>query len=393
MPSAPVNVGFSLLTLFPGRVGGSETNVRGLLGEFARMDPDRAHVTILANRHVTGAYAGFARGAVSVTPVPSYRPGDATASRVLAMAGARIAPRRAARDVPKDLDLMHYPVTVPIPATDLPTLVTLADLQHHELPQMFSRGERAFRSWAYDNAARRATIVMTISAHAKASIVARLGVDPARVIVAHLGVDHTRFSPHAAPDDADRLAALALPPRYVLYPANLWSHKNHARLLEAFARVDDRDLALVLTGQVYGRAEPLAEHARRLGIADRVSHLGHVVPDALPALLRGAGALVFPSLFEGFGLPPLEAMACACPVASSDRASLREVCGDGALLFDPEDVDAIARAIERVTGDDVLRDRLRHAAPAQAAKFTWADAAARHVEAYERAARNSRSAR
>ena len=157
----------------------------------------------------------------------------------------------------------------------------------------------------------------------------------------------------------------------------MWPHKNHGRLLDAFASVGDNDLWLVLTGQTYGHERLLAGRGR-----ERVRHLGHVPASDLAGLYRGAAAVVFPSLFEGFGLPPLEAMACAVPVAASGRGSLAEVCGDAALLFDPEDPDAMADAIRRVTSDETLRARLRAAGPARAARYTWAAAARRHVEAY-----------
>src|SRR5205823_6561493 len=133
------------------------------------------------------------------------------------------------------------------------------------------------------------------------------------------------------------------------------------------------------TGQTYGRGDLLA------GV-ERVRHLGHVPTERMPALLRGARAMVFPSLFEGFGLPPLEAMACGTPVAASDRGALAEVCGDAALAFDPEDVDAIAEAIARVAGDEGLRADLRERGLRAAAGFTWRACAEAHFEAY-RAAR------
>jgi glycosyltransferase involved in cell wall biosynthesis len=288
------------------------------------------------------------------------------------MLAARAAPRLVGRDVPDGLDVVHYPVTVPVPRVPAArTVVTLLDVQHHELPGMFSRGERWLRSWAYDETARRADRVLTISEHARRGIVEHLGVAPERVEAIPLGVDHARFVP-------DGPAAGGLPERYVLYPANMWPHKNHERLLAAFARLQDHDVLLVLTGQTYGREALLTGH-------ERVLHLGHVAHGEMPALYRGALAVVFPSLFEGFGLPPLEAMACGTPVAASDRGAVAEVCGDAALAFDPEDVDAITAAIERVTQDEPLRARLRAAGVERAAGFTWEKTAAAHLRAYERA--------
>jgi len=361
-------------------VGGSETNARGLLRAFAAgHGPEE--VVVLANRHVVGPYSSLAAGPVRIHEVRSYRSGDSMPTRLAAMTWAALSPRRTARDVPAGLDVLHYPVTVPIPRVEVPRVITLFDVQHLEMPEFFSRAEREYRRIAYDRAARNATLVVTSSEHSRERAAELARVDRDRIEVVPLGIDHSRFRP----DGED--AALDLPDRYVFYPANLWRHKNHERLVEALGMVDDRSLALVLTGQPYGRLNALMEVARRAGVADRVHHLGFVDADAVPTLYRRAQALVFPSLYEGFGSPPLEAMACGCPVASSTRASLGELVGDAALTFDPADPAGIARAIDQITGDEALRERLRAAGLERARRFTWEAAAERHLEIYERALR------
>jgi glycosyltransferase involved in cell wall biosynthesis len=326
--------------------------VRGLLGAL-----ETERLTLLVNRHAGAEYAGR-----PTRRVRAYRPGDSDLTRFAAMNLGRAWPRIDGRE----FDVVHYPLTVPVPdVRRAPRVVSLHDVQHRELPGMFSRAERWFRSWAYDGSARRADQVVTMSEHARRGIVERLGIAPERVHAIHLGVDHARFTP-------DGPTLQGLPPRYVVYPANLWPHKNHGVLLEAWALVADPDLHLVLTGQTFGRPAPAGK---------RVVHLGHVAPDEVPALLRGAEALVFPSLFEGFGLPVLEAMACGTPVAASDRGAIAEVAGPAAHLFDPTDPEAIAAAIEAVVGDEGLRA----AGLAHAARFTWEETARRHVAVYEAA--------
>ena len=260
-----MNVGFSLLTLFPGRVGGSESNVRGLLEQFAAGNGPAA-VTVLANRHVMRAYADLDRGPVSLCEVRSYRPGDSPPTRALAMAGARLLRGRAARDVPPGLDLLHYPVTVPIPSTSLPRVTTVYDVQHHDMPHFFSRAERAFRRWAYDDAARTADLVLTTSAWSRERLVELLELEPERVEVVHMGVDLERFRPAPAAIDERLPAELGLPDRFLIYPANLWPHKNHHRLVAALARARDREIRLVLTGRDYGRLEALMAEASSLGV-------------------------------------------------------------------------------------------------------------------------------
>jgi glycosyltransferase involved in cell wall biosynthesis len=325
-------------------VGGSETYVRGLLPELGK------DVTVFPNEH----------------------PGRSEVGRLVAMTyGMTVAPRLRA-----PVDVLHYPLTVPVPRFAGPTVVTLHDLQHLELPPFFSLGERAFRRFAYERAARRADVVVTPSEHARTVAAERLGLDPARVVVAPHGVDHERFTP-SGPEEG--------PERFLIYPANLWPHKNHRRLLEALAQASDRDIELVLTGSGYGRLEELYAHAERLGVRHRVQHLGFVEHDVLPALLRRARGMVFPSLFEGFGQPPLEAMACGCAVASSTRDALGEVCAGAVLGLDPDDVASIAAAIDRLAGDDALVADLQARGPERAREYTWKRSASLHLEAYERA--------
>jgi glycosyltransferase involved in cell wall biosynthesis len=378
-----LHAGLALLTFFPGRVGGSETYVRGLLGQFAEgLGPER--VTALTNRHGTGPLADYARGPVQLHEVRSYRAGDSTRTRALAMAFAGAAPRVAARDTPADLDLVHYPVTVPIPRTRTPRVVTLHDVQHHEMPQLFSRFERRFRAWAYDGSARSADLVIALSGHAREGIVRHAGVSPDRIVVIPHGIDHERFRPDGDDEGADLVDRLDLPERFLVYPANLWPHKNHARLVEALSLMQDREIELVLSGSDYGRLGAVEEAVLRFGVSGRVSHVGFVPDPAVPEILRRATAMVFPSLFEGFGWPPLEAMACGTPVAAAAAASLPEVCGDAALLFDPLDTREMAQAMDRVTGDEGLRARLREAGLRRAARYTWRACAERHAEAYRR---------
>lgn len=306
------------------------------------------------------------------------------------MVTAHAFPARVAREVPPGLDLLHFPVTVPIPRTALPEVVTLHDVQHHDLPEFFSRSERALRRLTYDAAARRAAAVVTPSEYSARRITDVLGIPPERVEAIHSGIDHVRFRPEPGAEDSDQLARLGLRRPFVLYPANLWPHKNHERLIEAFARVSEPELDLVLVGQTYGRLQLLAKTARRVGTADRLRHLGYVDRDAVPVLYRAARAVVFPSLYEGFGGPPLEAMACGCPVAASTRAALGEVCGGACLAFEPELVESTAAAIGRVVLDESLRSELREAGLERARSFSWEDAARRHADVYQRVLVRSR---
>jgi glycosyltransferase involved in cell wall biosynthesis len=380
-----VRVGISLLSQDHQQFTGTGTYVRELIRELGRR-PDQVELEILCNEHAIELLHGWAPEGAEIKVATGYRIGSSRVSRVAAIAGASLRRRSLQAQLSPGLDVVHYPLTLNVPPVAGPSVMTLHDIQHHELPEMFSTAQRLWRRVVYDRAAARSTIVITDSYFSRDRIVELVGVDPERIVAVHLGVDHERFNPAPAADDEELLAALRLPERFVLYPASLWPHKNHARLLDALARVGDDSLHLLLTGAPFGRLEQLVALADRLGIAGRVRHVRFVSDAALPALYRRADALVFPSLYEGFGAPPLEAMACGCPVASSLATSLAEVCGDAVEPLEPLDPDQMAGAITRVVADEDLRAGLRRRGLAQARKFSWARAADAHLQVYRRAA-------
>lgn len=354
----PLRVVMPVLTYVPGGMGGSETYVKALVAGLDERDD--VDLTVIAAR--TGAGALAAR---SEHVVRSVGAGPSAVSRLVAVArGARAD--SVARGLMSGADVVHYPFTVPvpIPPRGVPWVTTLLDVQHRDLPGMFSLAERAYRAVAYDAPARRASRVITISDFCRERINARLGVPLDRIDVAHLGVDLDRFRFYEGPREP-----------FVLYPATAWPHKNHAGLLEAMelVRRGRPDLRLVLTG---GRREALGT------LPPWVEHLGAVPEDEIVDLYRRASCLVFPSLYEGFGLPPLEAMASGCPVASSGSGGLAELCADAAVVFHAEAAGAMAVGIdEALTSSADLRRRGRARVPG----FTWESCVVRHVEGYRRA--------
>ena len=326
--------------------------------------------------------AQYSRGPVQVHALSGYSPGNGALTRLLGIVRGRYAGARLAHDfraaAGEPLSVVHYAVTVSIPRLDVPRVVTVYDLQHEVMPEFFSVAERTYRRVFYAGAIVEADVIMTISEFSKQTIVERHGIDPDRVIVSRQGIDRRLFSPDPEESDAERVRMLGVPDRYVIYPANIWPHKNHARLLEAMALLDDTELGLVLTGAQYGRWSRLAATAQALGIGDRVHHLGYVDRGVLPALYRRAAGVVFPSLFEGLGIPPLEALSCGCPAAVADVAALPEVLGRHAIWFDPTDPSAIAEGIAslaagrtpRLPGEEFWRS------------FTWEQTADAHRSAY-----------
>jgi glycosyltransferase involved in cell wall biosynthesis len=231
-------------------------------------------------------------------------------------------------------------------------------------------------------------VIVTCSNHSKQDIERSLGIEADRIVVAPLAADDG-FTPNGdAGTDRVALQAWGLEPgRYILSVGTLEPRKNHVRLVEAFDRLRKKGLSrgvpLVLAGARGWMYEPLLETIRRLDLGDHVRLMGHA--DPLAALYRGASVMVYPSLYEGFGLPPLEAMACGTPVITSSASSLPEVVGDAGLLVDPHDPDALTDAMATVLSDDRLRSRMRENGLARAATFSWARTAAATEAAYERA--------
>ncbi len=338
-------VGISLLTLVPGISGGSETYARELVRALGRVGE-------LDYRVFLPRIAADVEG-LPAEVVPDYRAARSTPGRIAAMSLAAAAPRRLRRRF-AGLDALHFPLSVMLPpVSEPPTVTSVLDVQHEFFPEFFPRAEVAYRKLVYGWTVRRSRLVITISEHAAGAIHERLGVPTAKLRPIHLGIDHARFRP----GDEQR-------EDFLLYPARPWPHKNHARLFEALRLLPGA--RLVLTG--YEGPVP-----------DGVESLGRVSPGELASLYRRAAAVVFPSLYEGFGQPPLEAMACGCPVACSDAASLPEVVGDAAKLFDPTSASAIAEAVA-----DVLAapDEWRAKGLARAAAFTWEACARAHDAVY-----------
>jgi glycosyltransferase involved in cell wall biosynthesis len=373
-----MEVGFSLVTLSPGHPGGSETYARGLLAGLAGQ-PTGDRITVLADELVAGSLAGVDGTRVRLAPTGARPIGRRRAGRAAAFVRHAIPSASSGR-----FDVMHYPLTVPLPPTRAPRVVTLQDINHRDLAALWGRAERTYRRVVYERAARRAAVVVTAAEYTRRRLIEALGIAPERVVAIAYGVD-ARFTPEPTAADAD----LDLPEPYILYPAADWPHKNHERLVRAFAAAAPPGLALVLTGNRGRRWARIQRVAGELGVGACVHHLGRVGDAAMPGLYRRARALVFPSLYEGWGLPPLEAMACGCPVASSTRAALAEACGDAALAFDPEDERSIGEALARVVEDDALRGDLRGRGLARAAGFTWERSAREHAAAYRHAAASS----
>lgn len=276
-------------------------------------------------------------------------------------------------------DVLFGPNFVPPPTRARRLVVTVHDLAFRRFPETAPHSTRAWLGrieWTL----ARATRIIAVSESTRRDLVELYGVEPARVRVISLGVDRSVFRPQ--PEEAVRAARtrFGIDGPYVLSVGGIEPRKNLPNLVRAVAGVRG-DVTLVLAGAAVGwnpegtgllreALDSLPAEVRR-----RVVQTGYVSEPEKVALLTGAEALVYPSLYEGFGLPLLEAMACGTPVVTSDRSSLPEVAGHAAVLVDPDDPEAITAGIDRVLSDARLRTRLREAGSERADRFTWEETA------------------
>ncbi len=279
------------------------------------------------------------------------------------------------------VDLLFCPFTAPtFREPGLPCVCTIYDLQYRAHPQFFSVEDATQREMAFRDACVHGTRLAAISEFSRESAITEGGLDPARIRTIALRLPHSSVAPE---DRAARLVERLglVSERFLLYPANFWRHKNHEALLAAFehacANGFPADVKLVLTGAPGPRESELKGASRRMRAADRVVFAGFLPREDLFAVMSVSGGVIFPSLYEGFGLPVVEAMALGVPVACSDAAALPEVAGGAALLFDPRKPEAIAGAMRSLVSDEALRGRLIDAGRRRAEEFRDADRMAR----------------
>lgn len=288
------------------------------------------------------------------------------------------------------LDLFHSPdFTLPPVRRGTPTLLTVHDLSFVRDPASAAPGLRAYLNAVVPRSVARATHLLADSQATRDDLGELYGVPAERVTVLYCGVASI-FRPVS--DPAALAAARA---RYGLGAApfifsvsTLQPRKNYVRLIQAFARLREPDLTLVIAGGKGWLYDAIFAEVERLGLRERVRFPGFVAEADLPALYSAARVLAYPSLYEGFGLPLLEAMACGTPVVTSTASCLPEVAGDAALLVDPTDVEALAQALGRAVADEALRADLIRKGAARAARFRWADAARQLLDLYGRLARS-----
>jgi glycosyltransferase involved in cell wall biosynthesis len=288
-----------------------------------------------------------------------------------------------------DIDLIHHPFNYLNPAgCRVPAVVTFVDIQQEYHPEFFTEQVLRWRRVHYRRASREASRIIAISDHVKRTIVERYDVSTEMIDVIHLG-HGSEFRPiedSASLETVRRKYRLDRP--FMYYPAGTWPHKNHKRLLAAVKLLKERRLfdgMLVLTGIKMQAHREVISEIERLGLKRDVVVLGYLPESELPCLYNLARVLVFPSLFEGFGIPLVEAMASGCPVVCADVTSIPEIVGDAGVYFDPLSVEMIADRVWAVWSDDVMRTAMVRRGLERAKLFDWEQTARKTVASYSRA--------
>ena len=358
-----ITVGVNLLWLRSGRVGGSEDYAVRLLSAIPPDAPvrlvlfvppgfDEAH-PLLAERYEMVASPVGKRRALRVLSENSWLAAQCRRHRV---------------------ELVHhFGGTVPLVGIR-PTIVTVHDLQPLDHPKRFGLVKRLYLRVMLPWSVRRAEAIVTVSEFCRSRLVERFGIDPQRVVILPAPVD-------ASSGDSAMPLAAAVPDLthpFVLYPAVSYPHKNHEVLLRALARLaaDGVDVELVATGGPGPLDKKLDKLADELGVGNRWHRLGRIPPVVLDGLFRQAVAMVFPSRYEGYGLPAAEAMARGCPVVAADAGGLPEVVGSGGRLVDPDDDAMWAEAIGTLAGDAEARRELSEMGRSRVRELAALDSAA-----------------
>jgi len=372
-----MRIGISAFAL-GSHLGGAETYIRNIVRALGTVDP-------------SGDYTLFVTGG---SPLSTERIPNTERMHYVAVPARDELVRNALTFplalVHRRIDVVHVQMAAP-PLCPARIVVNVYDLAYEHHPELFPPSVvTRFRAFV-PLTVRRAAVVLTISEFSKMDIVRRYRVPPEKVVVTPLAADPMFCPSH----DMDRLAAVreryGTGDRFILCVGNLQPRKNLRTLIDAYVKLRRADAIrhkLVLVGRKAWLYDDIFAVARASGYADDLVFTDYVPDEDLVALYNAAELFVYPSIFEGFGLPPLEAMACGTPVVCSNTSALPEVVGDAARTVDPLDAEALAAAIATVSGNAALRQRLSERGIARASCFSWEDSARIAADTYRRVMRS-----
>ena len=370
-----LHIGINALYLIPGGVGGSETYLRNLLRALAGLETPH-HFTVFTNRET---------GAGLVAAHPNWRVRQTGVRAV--KRHARLAYEQTVLPLRcRGLDVLLCPGFTAPAVSPCPTVTTIYDLQHKRHPEHFRWIDRPFWRYFVWQAVHSSARLVALSEATRADLLHYYSIRAEKVAVIHPGVEPEFFALRQA-----RQGRACEP--ILLCPSTTHPHKNHALLLKCFARFSPAhpEWQLVLTGVTGFADRSIREQVVALGLESRVHILGWLPREVLYDWFKRAAAVIYPSTFEGFGLPVVEALAAGIPVACSDIEPLRSIAREAAFSFDPSSGACLLQALEQITSDQRLRARLAHAGPLRAAQFSWPECARQTLDILEQAAGHSSS--
>lgn len=285
-------------------------------------------------------------------------------------------------------DLLFCPFTVPAQAEKgIPVVCVVHDLQHLEHPQFFDIGQMIYRTDCLRDVVRVADKIVCVSDFVRSSLHRRLRISPDRTETVYNCIQD-RFARFAEDNPERHIKGLGIWKRpYIFYPANFWPHKNHRMLITAYnilvRKYPETQLDLVLTGELQVLQGELREAARNLGLERRIHFLGFLPEDQLAAVWKGCDFLAYPSIYEGFGMPLLEAMVFRKPVVCSDAGSIPEICGEAGLYFDPRKPEEIASAFRRISLRSDVRSRLIHGGSERLKRFNPEEMVKKYLKLFD----------
>jgi glycosyltransferase involved in cell wall biosynthesis len=379
----PMRVLLDMRWMIPGLAGGLENLARAFFQHLTALDTYNRYTAVIPAR---------CHGDFDLQGRPNFRIVSLDSVAALVARESNLFARRAfaALRLPdwrtpevrnlqwlKELDVeiaYSFPGYIHPQLAPLRQVLVVPDIQHEYLPEFFSPDALRERQRLYTQAAHRADHICAISEFTRQTLIDKLGIAPEKVTTVWLAAD-PMFLPKTSEEDAKVLGSMGLKSgEYLYFPAHSWHHKNHSAAIEALRVLRDRNnmkRILVCTGEAREAQPAIDAQIARLGLSAQVRFLGYRPQRDLPALYRGAACLVFPSLFEGFGMPVLEAMASGCPVVCSNATSLPEIAGDAALLASPDDPEAFAAAVHRLLTDAEVRQDMVTRGIRRAAAFSW----------------------
>ena len=390
-----LSVGIAAFGAVVGNSGGTGIYARNLVEALADFEPSLA-LKVIVNEADGGQWGNRTwPSKVEILPIRLARPLPLTerAQRyLLRRLGVSVGVYDKAAQVARQIDRMglsviHYPATTIYPLTlNIPTVLTFFDLQHEYYPEFFTKQELAVRAGTYGVSVERAAHIIVPTEFTKRTLVEKYRVPPTKMTLIPGGIG-AAFHPQCQEETERIRQKYGLPERFLFYPANPWQHKNHARLMAALRILRDQfgeAPRLALSGRLLNEQRDSMSLAIAAGVQDLVTDLGFVPTEDLPGLHSAATAMVFPSLFEGFGIPLVEAMACGCPIVAADATTIPEITNGAALLFDPMSPEDMARAMWTLWQDSELAAELAAKGFAQLHRFDWRTIVSGLMAVYQR---------